>query len=162
MYSWDYSQLASPNEFGWSLGVTPLSNLSVIVSAWVAYFVVVMGCRNFMKSRPPMSLRMITAAHNLILCVWSALMCAYAIIDFYSRWKSRGFGECFCTSDESSLKGRLIYVTYIYYLSKYYELFDTVILALKKKPIIFLHWYHHAIVILMVWSWLEDANMYAR
>ncbi|KAJ3343969.1 hypothetical protein HDU91_000315 [Kappamyces sp. JEL0680] len=24
-----------------------------------------------------------------------------------------------------------------------------------QKPIIFLHWYHHAIVILMVWGWLE-------
>ena len=46
--------------------------------------------------------------------------------------QSRGIGECFCTSDESSLKGRLFYITYIYYLSKYYELLDTLILALKK------------------------------
>jgi fatty acid elongase 3 len=44
---------------------------------------------------------------------------------------------------------------YIFYLSKFPELIDTVILVLKKKNIIFLHWYHHAIVILMVFGWCE-------
>lgn len=65
---------------------------------------------------------------------------------------------------------------YSYYLSKFYELFDTVILVLKKvsqsyyykeltvlkKPIIFLHWYHHAIVILMVWTWIEYGIVFSR
>ena len=66
---------------------------------------------------------------------------------------------------------------YVYYLSKIPELFDTAILALKKvpihvahtrlpylymkKPIIFLHWYHHSIVILMVWSWIQDVSTFA-
>ncbi|RKO92310.1 ELO family, partial [Blyttiomyces helicus] len=59
------------------------------------------------------------------------------------------------------ISGPLFFTLYIYYLSKFYELFDTVILVLKKKPLIFLHWYHHAIVILMVWSWLQYGITYS-
>ena len=35
---------------------------------------------------------------------------------------------------------------FIFYLSKYYEFLDTILLVLKKKPLDFLHCYHHAIV----------------
>ncbi|CAG8548381.1 9175_t:CDS:2 [Acaulospora morrowiae] len=159
---WDYSQLTNPDEFQWKVGVTPFSNWQFIVGSWVTYFTIIASLELFMKSRQPFSLRIVSAAHNLFLCILSALMFGYGIFYYYERFQTRGAGECFCTSDESSLNGRLSYVTYIYYLSKFDELLDTVILALKKKPIIFLHWYHHAIVILMVWSWLEDGNMYAR
>jgi fatty acid elongase 3 len=53
------------------------------------------------------------------------------------------------------LDGIFHWALYVFYLSKFYELIDTMILALKKKTIIFLHWYHHAIVVLSVWSWME-------
>ena len=33
---------------------------------------------------------------------------------------------------------------YLNYLLKYYEFIDTYIIILKKKNVIFLHWYHHA------------------
>ncbi|CAI2166284.1 17373_t:CDS:2 [Funneliformis geosporum] len=151
--NWDYSQFAKPNEFQWKVGITPFSNWQFVVGVWATYFVTIIGLKAIMSSTTPFSMRYVTAAHNLMLCLLSAIMFGYA---------ERGIGECFCTSDSSSTKGRLFYVTYVYYLSKFDELLDTVILVLKKKPIIFLHWYHHAIVILMVWSWLEDANMYAR
>ena len=38
----------------------------------------------------------------------------------------------FCTTQVEQMRGRLFYGLYVYYLSKFYELFDTVILALKK------------------------------
>ncbi|RIA84250.1 ELO family [Glomus cerebriforme] len=159
--NWDYYQFINPNEFQWKVGITPFSNWQFIVGAWATYFVTIISLKSIMSSTSPFSMRYISAIHNLILCILSAVMFGYATLDFIYRYQERGIGECFCTSDSSSAKGRLFYVTYIYYLSKFDELLDTVILALKKRPIIFLHWYHHAIVILMVWSWLEDSNMYA-
>ena len=33
---------------------------------------------------------------------------------------------------------------YMNYLLKFYEFVDTYVILLKKRPLIFLHWYHHA------------------
>ncbi|VDL66713.1 unnamed protein product [Nippostrongylus brasiliensis] len=35
--------------------------------------------------------------------------------------------------------------------SKIAELGDTVFLVLRKRPVIFLHWYHHAVVLVYCW-----------
>jgi elongation of very long chain fatty acids protein 6 len=36
--------------------------------------------------------------------------------------------------------------------SKFVELFDTAFIVLRKRPLIFLHWYHHVTVLLFCWS----------
>lgn len=44
----------------------------------------------------------------------------------------------------SQNSGALFFWCYIFYLSKYYDFVDTLLLVLRKKPIGFLHMYHHA------------------
>ena len=51
--------------------------------------------------------------------------------------------------------GRLYWWSYVYYVSKYYELLDTVLRVLKAQPLTFLHVFHHALVLLMAYCWLE-------
>lgn len=41
--------------------------------------------------------------------------------------------------------------TTMFVLSKVPELGDTIFIVLRKQPLIFLHWYHHATV--LVYSW---------
>jgi len=43
-------------------------------------------------------------------------------------------------------------------MSKFLELGDTLFLALRKKPIIFLHWYHHVTVLLYCWYAVQTEN----
>jgi hypothetical protein len=40
--------------------------------------------------------------------------------------------------------GSLFFWCYVFYLSKYYDFFDTLLLVLRKKDLGFLHMYHHA------------------
>merc|ERR1719253_1290894 len=39
----------------------------------------------------------------------------------------------------------------LFIFSKIPELFDTLFIVLRKKPLIFLHWYHHITVLLFCW-----------
>ena len=63
----------------------------------------------------------------------------------------------FCESPSTEAVGPLWFWSYVYYLSKYYELFDTILQFLNSKtpPNFFLHTYHHSLVILMSWSWIN-------
>ncbi len=40
----------------------------------------------------------------------------------------------------------------LFIYSKIPELLDTVFIVLRKKPLIFLHWYHHITVLMFCWS----------
>lgn len=62
-----------------------------------------------------------------------------------------------CEPTTESSNGGLYFWSYMYYLSKYYELFDTVFLALKGKLEGWggLNVYHHSVVVFMAWWWLE-------
>lgn len=39
------------------------------------------------------------------------------------------------------------YLSFLFCVSKIAELGDTIILVLRKKPLIFLHWYHHVLTL---------------
>ncbi|CAK9251026.1 unnamed protein product [Sphagnum jensenii] len=62
-----------------------------------------------------------------------------------------------CEHPDTEATGMLWFWSYIYYISKFYELLDTVLqfLAGKTPPNFFLHVYHHSLVILMSWAWIE-------
>eukprot|EP00592_Proboscia_alata_P005421 CAMPEP_0194373360 /NCGR_PEP_ID=MMETSP0174-20130528/21789_1 /TAXON_ID=216777 /ORGANISM="Proboscia alata, Strain PI-D3" /LENGTH=208 /DNA_ID=CAMNT_0039152383 /DNA_START=228 /DNA_END=854 /DNA_ORIENTATION=- len=66
----------------------------------------------------------------------------------------------FCEDQSTVASGELWFWSYLYYLSKYYELLDTVLQLLKGRPPphFFLHVYHHSMVLFMAWSWLETVQ----
>ena len=39
----------------------------------------------------------------------------------------------------------------LFIYSKFFELIDTVFLVLHKRPVIFLHWFHHITVLMYCW-----------
>lgn len=104
-------------------------------------------------------MKIVLAFHNLVLCVWSLVMfigCLYELVQRARR--EDGNLKWFVCEDTNLAKtsGPLYFWSYIYYTSKYYELFDTVITLLKgSRPThMVLHVFHHTVVILMAWCWL--------
>ena len=64
----------------------------------------------------------------------------------------------FCeTPSVKSGVGSAYFWSYVYYLSKYYELLDTILAVLNgsRVPFFYLHVFHHSCVLFMAWNWLR-------
>lgn len=150
--------------FSWKRGKTPASSpvvLSVIVAA---YPLTVLFVQWLLKARKaPVPIGSIPAVHNLVLCLGSLVMflgtLQAAYVDSQENqwlWASEGkYTWLVCFPPGTKSIGRIFFWSYVYYLSKFYELLDTFILVLKKKPLSLLHVYHHAVVVVMCYLWLE-------
>eukprot|EP00658_Telonema_sp_P-2_P081290 TRINITY_DN8293_c0_g1_i8.p1 TRINITY_DN8293_c0_g1~~TRINITY_DN8293_c0_g1_i8.p1 ORF type:complete len:232 (+),score=67.32 TRINITY_DN8293_c0_g1_i8:33-728(+) len=91
----------------------------------------------------------IVALWNLGLAMASIAMFAGIVQPFVSLMLSGQFVQAICNQDAyfGSVDGVITsnsqFWNFLFGLSKFAELVDTMILAVRRKPIIFLHWYHH-------------------
>ncbi|KAF9289905.1 hypothetical protein BGZ68_008389 [Mortierella alpina] len=81
--------------------------------------------------------------HNTILCIYSA----WTFYGMFFAWKkalsTHTFMEAVCDTDGTFWES-LGYYSYYFYLSKYYEIVDTIIILLKGRRSSLLQTYHHA------------------
>lgn len=140
------------DQFEFVSGKTPLSTLRETTAMIVLYLAIIFGGREFMRNRPAYTLNNLFIAHNFILTVVSgALLVLFAEQLIPSIWK-HGLYENICGS--SGWTPQLTVLYYLNYLVKYYELIDTAFLMLKKKPLTFLHCYHHPATALLCYTQL--------
>ncbi|KAI0160799.1 GNS1/SUR4 membrane protein [Xylariaceae sp. FL1272] len=140
------------DEFRFTPGKTPMSTLTETVSMIVLYVVVIFGGREFMRNREPLKLNGLFKAHNLFLTLLSgALLVLFAEQLLPTLWK-HGVYENIC--GQSGWTPQLVTLYYLNYITKYIELIDTVFLMVKKKPLTFLHTYHHPATALLCYTQL--------
>ncbi|KAI9573396.1 GNS1/SUR4 membrane protein [Boletus coccyginus] len=125
-------------------GKTPFSTWPTVISMTVTYLVVVFGTRETMKDKLPLKLTPLFRAHNLILSVGSLILMALIGEEVFSNWMKPEIGTYGSLCAIEAYTKRLEFYLMLNYYFKYYELIDTVFLTLKKKPLSFLHVYHHA------------------
>jgi elongation of very long chain fatty acids protein 6 len=66
---------------------------------------------------------------------------------------SKEYEQTICTSPFTSWGlGTTGFWVMLFIFSKIPELVDTLFIVLRKKPLIFLHWYHHVTVLLFCWN----------
>jgi len=155
LWQWDDS-------FKWEYGVTPFSHLKWIVGFWVFYATMIISFKYFiMPGRK--SWKFLDPAikfYNLAMSAISFWMLVGTIRSTYRDYAAHNFDPraAYCCADplSSDCNGERTYWMYIYFVTKFPELLDTFFLLVKHKPLIFLHVYHHAIVLFMMWTWNQS------
>ncbi|XP_064286681.1 very long chain fatty acid elongase 3 isoform X4 [Passer domesticus] len=116
----------------------------------VIYVIVIFGIQHFMKERRPFKLR-----GPLVL--WSFSLALFSLIGAYRVWKqmaflllTKGFKQSVCSQSFYVHPVTKLWI-YLFALSKLIEMGDTLFIVLRKKKLIFLHWYHHIATTILSW-----------
>ncbi|KAH9597966.1 ELO family [Trypanosoma melophagium] len=143
-----------PHNFEGDVGSSVLNDsVDILVYACVLYILLVFVVPEYvMKKREALNLRIPFILWNLSLCVFSVLGAIPSVRLMIFLLKDRGFYKSTCTFDYSiAYDGEYAFWIFYFILSKIPEMMDTAFLVLQKKPVIFLHWYHHLTVAIFCW-----------
>mmetsp|Transcript_10511 Transcript_10511/g.15790 ORF Transcript_10511/g.15790 Transcript_10511/m.15790 type:complete len:288 (+) Transcript_10511:39-902(+) len=147
--------------FEFRVGVTPMTHIYFPFLTVLVYCIGIPTLQHFMRGREAPPLKYILLVHNIFLSVGSFLLLAFLIVTIASIKSQLGYNlypEIFCGIGHNNQRGTLQFIYYVNYLFKYYELLDTIFLALKHKPIGFLHAYHHPATLVLAWAQLLDST----
>ncbi|NWW73214.1 ELOV6 protein, partial [Climacteris rufus] len=119
------------------------------------YLILIFGIQHFMKERRPYQLR-------VPLTLWSFSLALFSFIAACRIWKqmaflllTKGFKQSVCSQSFYIHPITKLWI-YLFGLSKVVELGDTVFIVLRKKKLIFVHWYHHLFVMILCWYGYKD------
>jgi elongation of very long chain fatty acids protein 6 len=106
-----------------------------------------------MASRKPYILRAPLVTWNFGLSVFSFIGAYRTVPHILYLLAYTPFRDTICSDPVATWgDGATGFWVQMFVLSKLPELGDTVFIVLKKKPLIFLHWYHHVTVLLFCWN----------
>lgn len=116
--------------------------------------------QKWMHTRDAFQLRRPLILWNASLAVFSILGCARMAPEFYDALFNHGFtySMCNCTYAQA-VTG---FWTQAFALSKVVEFGDTAFIVLRKRPLIFLHYYHHVTVLMYTWHAYKDHTAAGR
>jgi fatty acid elongase 3 len=138
---------------------SPFSHPLYPLSGMAGYLLVITVLERLMRSRRPLSLRGVVVLHNIFLCLLSLAMGLGTLLEicWHVLHEPDGWQSVACDHRGTVMRGRLLFWMYVFYVSKYYELLDTVIMVLRKRPLSFLHVYHHCVVLPLFWVYLRTS-----
>jgi elongation of very long chain fatty acids protein 6 len=101
------------------------------------------------------------------LIIWNVCLASFSILgavrvlpEFVDTLYNKGVVYSVC--DVSYAYGITGFWTYMFVMSKLPELVDTVFIVLRRQKLIFLHWYHHATVLIYCWYSYHDHTASGR
>jgi len=147
------------NTFEFVAGKTPLSSLPHVIGAVSLYLLTLLVLRRVMANRDPLKLRTLGALHNIILSSFSLITLVIVLYHLLPILATRGAFAVACDPTRDIYgRGPIVFWFYIFYLSKMYEFLDTVLQVLRKKPLRFLHVYHHCTTLALCWVTIVEGN----
>eukprot|EP01114_Cavostelium_apophysatum_P022692 TRINITY_DN8297_c0_g1_i1.p1 TRINITY_DN8297_c0_g1~~TRINITY_DN8297_c0_g1_i1.p1 ORF type:complete len:331 (+),score=60.86 TRINITY_DN8297_c0_g1_i1:32-994(+) len=152
--------LSSPEAFGsfrYRHDETLMSQWTWPLCMCFGYLLSVFILSRYMKNRPARDLGSFRIFHNAFLCVGSFVMVLGMVMELTKVYQIGGAEAMYCDSERIQRNHSNLYNWYyVFYLSKYYEFIDTFILIMRKKPVSFLHVFHHFVTAFLCWLGLYD------
>jgi hypothetical protein len=116
------------------------------------YLILVYWGQKFMYNRKPHDLKKLLGMWNFLLAAFSIIgttrlvshLLYGLLINHHTYFFCRAAGEAYGQGPAGLWANMFVW-------SKFLELFDTAFLVLRKKPVNFLHWFHHASVLILCW-----------
>lgn len=115
---------------------------------WIMVFV---GPEIMKMKKEPFKLRGILMFWNFFLWILSVAMFLGMFIPMIQFLNGHGWYQLMCMPEGELYYGIGFFFCWLFALSKYLELVDTLLLILRKRPVNFLHWYHHTTVLIYTW-----------
>ncbi|KAL8290158.1 hypothetical protein RQP46_003097 [Phenoliferia psychrophenolica] len=113
------------------------------VSATLAiYLAVIFSGQHLMKNYKAFKLQNLFMLHNVLLSAGSGILLLCMVEELIPVIAREGLYGSICS--KSAWTPRLEQLYIINYYFKYWELVDTLFLVAKKKPLKFLHYFHHS------------------
>ncbi|KAJ2477529.1 Fatty acyl-CoA elongase/Polyunsaturated fatty acid specific elongation enzyme [Coemansia sp. RSA 2131] len=141
------------SQWRWVNGETPLSTWREVGIGMVVYLGIIFGIQFFMRSRKPLKLTRMAQIHNLGLTLISLVLLVLYVEELTPIISKGGLFHAVCAEEAWTQRLEVLY--YLNYLTKWIEFTDTVFLALKKKPLQFLHVYHHTLTMVLCFTQLN-------
>lgn len=160
-FSCEYPQL-EPFYFEFEKNYDPIPLLELMryhsmipVYAVIVYGVLITVGQYAMRNREPFNLRRLMAFWNLGLSVFSWIGMFRTLPQLLHNLYHLSMRDNLCMDSRETIasygSGSSGLWFLLFVLSKFPELIDTFFIVIHKKPLIFLHWYHHITVLLYCW-----------
>lgn len=131
------------------------------IQASIFYFIAIFSIKLFMRNREAFDLQRPLNMWNMFLAIFSTAGAIFQAPEFFGILFNGGFRASYCILGDM-MSGQNGLWTWFFMLSKLAEFVDTFFIVLRKKPLMFLHWYHHILTLLYGTFSFPDAPAFNR
>ncbi|KAF8375688.1 hypothetical protein PRIPAC_82117, partial [Pristionchus pacificus] len=99
---------------------------------------------------------------NVTIAVLSFICAVGMTKEFFTTLFKRGINASICSSSDSFFHGSNGFFLWIYHIIRLFEFTDTFFIILRKQPLLFIHWYHHALTLYVSWYSYAHPSPFSR
>lgn len=155
-----FEKLFESKEFVDDLGKWMKNNWTKSINISIIYVVFIFLIKFYMKDKTRYELRFPLIIWNIFLASFSIMGTIRTLPEFFYSINQKGIVYSVC--DASYAYGVTGFWAFMFIMSKLPELIDTVFIVFRKQELIFLHWYHHATVLIYCWYSYSDFTASGR